>query len=61
MFFLKWLISAAISLVLCAGAFAIAKYFMPNGMEPITVSVLASLLTSIVVIFVFFPQPKKKR
>ncbi len=60
MFFLKWLIATTISLVLSAGVFALVKYFMKTPMEPVTVAVLASLLTSIVVIFVFFPQTKKK-
>jgi hypothetical protein len=61
MFFLKWLIATTISLVLNAGIFAIAKYFMKTDMEPVTVAVLASLLTSVVVIFVFFPATKKKK
>ena len=61
MFFMKWLMSSAISLIVTAGVFAIAKYFMKTEMEPVTVAVLASLLTSVVVIFVFFPQPKKKK
>jgi hypothetical protein len=61
MFFMKWLMSTAISLILTAGIFAIAKYFMKTEMEPVTVAVLASLLTSVVVIFVFFPQQKKKK
>jgi hypothetical protein len=61
MFFLKWLIATSISLVLCAGIFALAKYVMKTEMEPVTVAVLASLLSSLVTIFVFFPAAKKKK
>lgn len=61
MFFLKWLIATTISLVLSAGIFALVKYFVKTPMDPVTAAVLASLLTSIVVIFVFFPAAKKKK
>lgn len=61
MFFMKWLISAVVSLIACAGIFALVKHFMQGDLETVLVASLSSLLTSIVAVFTLFPQQKQKK
>jgi len=61
MFFLRWLTAAVVSLVVCAAAFALADYLMRGSPDVVMTASVASIATSIVMVFVLFPRKKKKK
>jgi multisubunit Na+/H+ antiporter MnhF subunit len=61
MFFLRWLIGAAVALVVCAAGFALVQHLMrPTPPDGVMVATVSSIVTSIAAVFALFPRKKKK-
>ena len=60
MFFLRWLIGAAVALVICAAGFALIQYLMKTNPDPVMVASVSSIVTSIAAVFALFPRKKKR-
>jgi len=60
MFFLRWLIGAAVALVICAAGFALIQYLMKTDPDAVMVASVSSIVTSIAAVFALFPRKRKK-
>ena len=60
MFFITWIISMIVSVIVCAGVFALLGSFRVELSETL-IAGLAAFATSVIYLVAFFPRARKKR
>ncbi|OPX22185.1 MAG: hypothetical protein B1H03_05040 [Planctomycetales bacterium 4484_113] len=60
MFFISWIISMIVAVIVCAGIFGLVESFY-KGQSYALIAGLSAFATSIVYLVAFFPRPRKKR
>jgi hypothetical protein len=60
MFFITWIIAMIVSVIVCAGVFALLESFKIQ-ISPALIAGLSAFATSVIYLVAFFPRPKKRR
>lgn len=60
MFFISWIISMIVAIIVCAGIFGLVGSFY-NDLPYALIAGLSAFATSVIYLLVFFPRPRKRR